>query len=587
LAPGPVTSQTYLPLAADVQGFSSNLPIVIVDTAGFNIDTENDPSVDYTPRPVCAAFIDTNDTGRASVKDLSDFAGRGGLKVRGDSSAGNWVATNWAKQYSFETWDENNDNLNVSILGFPSESKWILHVPFDDKSLMRDVLAYKWSNAMGNYATRTTYVELFLNKNGGNVSMNDYWGVYILMEKIKIDKNRVDIAKLQPTDNNEPEVSGGYIIKHDKYYSPETGFTTTQNKTGTFLFQDPKYYEVTTQQKAWIKGYLDALETALYGGSYTDPVNGYAKYMDVNTFVDFHWMVEMTKQVDAYVYSTYMHKDRNGKLKMGPVWDFNLGFGNAYGPSPGGWYYAEWQRSCQGWYYSELGSGGEINVWYNRLRTDAEYNLKCADRWFELREDRFNDANIVADIDYYYNLLSAEAAARHFNRWQLYVDPATGMEVGSGGVWASILNAWTWPNWYYGKPNYPHTYQMEVEWIKNWLTGLGTPAPGETYDPLYTDRFGWIDNNIGYAFPPNFTVGGVAMNRGGHVSSGASLTMTGSTGTIYYTLNGIDPRGIGGTVVGTAYTVPITLNASVQVKARIKNGTSWSALNTATFAVGP
>ena len=586
LAPGLVASQTYLALASDMQGFTSNLPIVIVDTASFDIDTENDPGTDYVLRPVSTAFIDTNDTGRASVKDLSDFAGRGGLKVRGDSSASDWMAASWARQYSFETWDEDNNNINVSILGFPPESKWILHIPFDDKSLMRNVLACEWSNTMGNYASRTKYVELFLNKGGDNVSMDDYWGVYILMERIKVDKNRVDIAKLQPTDNSEPEVSGGYIIKHDKYYSPETGFTTTQNKTGTFLFQDPKYYEVTTQQKAWIKGYLDQFETALYGASYADPITGYAKYMDVNTFIDFFWMVEITKQVDSYVYSTYMYKDRGGKLKMGPAWDFNIAFGNA-GPTPGQSWYFDWQRETPGWYYSGLGSGSEINVWYNQLRTDAEYKLKCADRWFELREDRLNDANIVADIDYYYNLLSSEAAGRHFDRWQLYVDASTGKEVTSGGVWASILNAWTWPNWYYGTPNDPHTYQMEVEWIKNWLTGLGTPAPGETYDPLYTDRFGWIDNNIGYAFPPNFTVGGVAMNRGGHVSSGASLTMSGSTGTIYYTLNGTDPRGTGGSIIGTAYTSPITLNASVQVKARIKNGTAWSALNEATFAVGP
>jgi hypothetical protein len=534
LAPGPAASQTYLPLASDVQNFSSNLPIVIVDTAGFNIDTENDPAIDYALRPVSAAFIDTNDTGRASVTDLADFAGRGGLKVRGDSSAGNWVAANWAKQYSFETWDEDNNNKSFSILGFPEESNWILHVPYNDKSLMRNVLAYTWSNAMGNYASRTKYVELFLNKNGGNVSMSDYWGVYILMERIKVDKNRVDIAKLQPADNNEPEISGGYIIKHDKYYPPETGFNTAQDKTGwrPFLFHDPKYYEITTQQKAWIKGYLDAFETALYGGSYTDPVNGYARYIDVDTFIDFFWMVEITKQVDSYAYSTYMYKDRNGKLKMGPAWDFNLGFGNA-GPSPGESWYFSWQREAQGWYYT---GAGEINAWYNRLRTDVDFNLKCADRWFELREDRFNDANIVADIDSYYNLLSAEAAARHFNRWKLYVSPATGMEVGSGGVWAPILNAWTWPNWYYGTPNNPHTYMMEANWIKTWMAGNGT-SPG-----LYSNRLYWIDNNIGYAFPPNFTVGGVAMNKGGHVPSGSSLTMTGSTGTIYYTLDGTDPR---------------------------------------------
>jgi len=582
LQAGPVKTQSYIPLAGDVQSFNSNLPVVVLDTFGFDIDTEHNPWVDYPYRPVASAFIDTDrTTGRATITNLPDFTGRAGLKVRGDSSAADWMAASWARQYSFETWTEadGEQDKSVSILGFPPESDWILHIPFDDKSLMRNVLACEWSNAMGNYASRTKYVELFLNKDGDNVSMDDYWGVYILMEKIKWDDNRVDIARLSPDDNAEPEITGGYIIKHDKYYSPETGFTTTQNKTGTFLFQDPKYYEVTTQQKVWIKSYLDQLETALYGSGFTDPVDGYAGYMDVDTFIDFFWIVEITKQVDSYVFSTYMYKDRNGKLKMGPVWDFNIAFGNA-GPTPGEPYYFDWQRETQGWYYVGLGGGSGTNVWYNRLRQDAEYNLKCADRWFELRESRFNDANIIADVDYYYNLLSAEAAARHFDRWQFYVDPDTGKEVESGGVWASILNAWTWPNWYYGTPSDPHTYQMEVEWTKNWLTGEGTPAPGETYYPDYTDRVGWMDDNMGFEDPPSFYVEGVPMNTGGHADAGDELTMdkSGAPGTIYYTLDGTDPREpFTGNAVGTVYTAPITLNASVQVKARIKDSSNWSA----------
>jgi len=575
LQAGPVTTKSYIPLAGDVQSFNSNLPVVVLDTFGFDIDTENEPWVDYPYRPVASAFIDTDrTTGRATITDPPDFAGRAGLKVRGDSSASDWMAASWARQYSFETWTEadGEQDKNVSILGFPAESDWILHIPFDDKSLMRNVLAYKWSNAMGNYAVRTKFVELFLNKNGGNVSMSDYWGIYIFMEKIRVDDNRVDIARLEPADNDEPEISGGYIIKHDKNTLGDETFTTTQNKTGEFQYQDPRSDELTTQQKAWIKDYLDQLETALYGGSFTDPLNGYAKYMEVDTFIDFFWMVEITKQVDSYVFSTYMHKDRNGKLKMGPVWDFNIAFGNP------------------GWYYVGLGGSSEINVWYTRLRQDAEYNLKCADRWFELRENRFNDTSINADLDYYYNLLSAEAAARHFDRWQLYVDPDTGMEVGSGGVWASILNAWTWPNWYYGTPNDPHTYQMEVEWTKNWLTGEGTPAPGETYDPDYTDRVGWIDTNIAYAAPPSFYVEGVPMNTGGHADAGDELTMDkgGAPGTIYYTTDPNDPRLQGGGISPSASsTLPFTLSESTQVKARIKDSSNWSALNSATFAVGP
>jgi hypothetical protein len=567
LAPGLVASEVYMPLAADVQTFSSNLPIVVIDSFGYNIDAECNPSSYYPYRSVYGVFIDTNDCSRAKITDKADFTGKAGMRVRGDSSAAFFDK----KQYSFETWDETNQDKNVSILGFPANSDWILSAPYDDKTLMRNVLAYKWSNDMGEYAVRTRFVELFLNDNGGQVCWNggtgsatDYQGVYVLMEKIRIDKGRVDITKLQPTDNSEPEVSGGYIIKHDKNpLNDETFATTLVDYVGEFQYHEPGLNEITPQQKTWIKGYLDEFETVLGSSGFADPNNGYAKYIDVKSFIDFFWMVELTKQIDAYVFSTYMYKDRGGKLKMGPVWDFNFSSGNAC---------SDW------WWYPEAFDWYNCSYWDYLLFQDPEYDLRLVDRWHELREGVFSDENIITDIDYYYNLLNAGAVARNFTRWD-------------------ILNMWILGNYYFGE-NYwwgdglPHTYQMEIEWFKNWFTGQGTPAPGETYEPLYADRVGWIDTNIGYAFgyafPPNFTVGGVAMNRGGHVSSGASLTMTGSTGTIYYTLNGTDPREpFTGNAVGTAYTTPITLNASVQVKARIKNGTAWSALNEATFAVGP
>ncbi|MHC4284926.1 MAG: CotH kinase family protein, partial [Planctomycetota bacterium] len=318
----PLETQAYIFLEPDVLGFSSNLPIAIVDTLGLGIG-QTTHTLNFV------GFIDTTTGGRARITDPTDFIGRGGINIRGKSSAGFPK-----KQYHLE---------DVSILGFPAESDWILQGPYSDKSLMRNFLSYKWSNDIGPYAVRTRFIELFLNTGGGGVSWSDYVGVYVFMERIKRNENRVDIARLDSTDNTEPDITGGYIIKKDKFDSGEPSFYTS---TGQHLiYVEPKGTEITQAQADWIKGYLDEFETVLYGPSFTDPVNGYTKYIDVNSFLDIHILVEMTKNIDGFRLSTYMSKDRGGKLNMGPAWDYNLSLGNAD-------YLQGWLSN--GWYYSQL-----------------------------------------------------------------------------------------------------------------------------------------------------------------------------------------------------------------------------------------
>ncbi|MHC4207646.1 MAG: CotH kinase family protein, partial [Planctomycetota bacterium] len=324
--PSDTTMQVYTFLDLSISDFSSNLPIAVVDTMGDGVN-QSSQTLSY------ATFIDTSTGGRARLTDSPDFVGRGGINVRGKSSAG------FAKkQYHFETWDKDNQDKDVSILGFPAESDWILQGPYSDKSLMRNFLSYKWSNDIGRYAVRTRFIEVFLNTDGGGVSMGDYVGVYVFMEKIKRGADRVDIEELEPSDNTEPQISGGYIFKKDKPDAGETVFHTSRGLEIRVI--EPRTEDITQEQVDWLRNYLVEFESVLYGSNFMDPVNGYAKYIDVDSFIDHHFIVEITKNIDGFRLSTYMFKDRGGKLNMGPVWDYNLSLGNAdylQGWIPTGW----------------------------------------------------------------------------------------------------------------------------------------------------------------------------------------------------------------------------------------------------------
>ena len=564
LAPGPVRTEAYLAVSPALAAFDSNLPIVIIDTFGDSIpDTFSTNII-----AVYGAAIDTNAvSGRAAVTDEADFAGRAGMRERGQSSA-----DFPKKQYKFETWDENDQDESVSLLGFPSDSDWVLNNPYTDKTFMRNVLVYKWSNGMGHYASRTKFIEVFVNEGGGQIggpSSSDYQGVYVLLEQIKRGKDRVDIEELRPTDTAAPEITGGYIIKHDKD-RPEAEFSTW---AGRWFYVEPSEIEITTAQKNYIENYIEEFETVLQSGSFADPVNGYAKYIDVESFIDHDFCMEITRDVDPYRFSTYVTKDRGGKLVMAPEWDYNWSMGNND--------YSIWgleYHHTTGWFFNEADDLDPEYRWHNRLKDDPEYLRKYADRWFHLREDVLSDTTIVQTLDANFALLNAEAAGRNFSRWDI--------------LNTKLLD--DYPNFYYGG-GYgasTHTYGMQVEFLKNWLTGEGIQSGSVEdfyYSSTYSDRLGWIDANMGSltgaGTPPSLFINGSPADTGGTISVPDTLTMTGSSGTIYYTLDGTDPRqAFTGNAVGTAYSSGITLNKTVDVRARIKNGSSWSAMNQAVFA---
>lgn len=420
--------------SADAQGDTSNLPIVIIQT--FERWIYDDPKV-----PAQIKIIYDESGGRNSLNSPHvNYEGRIGIEVRGKTSQ------HFPKrQYGFEIRDKNGNDKDVSLLQLPAESDWILNGPYSDKSLIRNYLAYEFSNRIGRYASRTRFVELFLNEGKyENLGAEHYAGVYLLMEKIKRGKKRVDIRSLKSTQEDPSEITGGYILKIDKLDPYDSYFFT---RYGTQLIHVyPKGRDVSSAQKAWIRNYMNAFESALAGKDFADPDNGYAKYIDIDSFIDHFIINELFKNTDGFRNSTYMYKDRDDKLKMGPVWDFNLSMGNTV-------FYNGWET--ENW----LIDTNPVPFWWERLLTDENFRQRLVKRWETLRKNELADSEILDEIDRTAKYLS-EAQKRNFQRWRVL-----GRRI-------------------FGNPRaygYATTYEQEVMRLKTWLLA----------------RLKWMDQNIG------------------------------------------------------------------------------------------
>ena len=392
----------------------------------FKIDTSNKTIVD---EPKIPASMDLYIDGELN-KSYNI-----GIEIRGSSSQ-----FFEKKSYGVETWDANNEDIDTDLGGFPEEEDWILYGPFSDKSLIRNVLIFQLSNAIGMYGSRTDFYELTIN--------DKFLGTYVLMEKIKRDKNRVNISK-----NLDDDISGGYIIKIDK--PPDEGYTSANSFSSKFdtrgsyvgasdikfLYTYPKSSEISNDQKNYIKNYLNDFEEALLSSNFQDPELGYQKYIDIDSFVDFLILNEISKNIDAYRISTFMHKDKNQKLKMGPIWDFNLGFGNVNycdAEITSGWSY-KFNDVCGG-------DNWKVPFWWNRLFEDPAFVSKLKNRWSDLRTNVLSDQNLQDRIDEITNfLIEHNAPRRNFDKW-------------------TIIGKYVWPNNYIG-----NNYGEEISYLKNWL----------------------------------------------------------------------------------------------------------------------
>lgn len=441
------TSSDYGPLpawfVAPIELATSNLPIVVLNTFGVGIPDE--PKIDAT------MGIINNGAGQLnSITDpYNEFYGQIGIETRGSSSGGFPM-----KSYGLETRGPSPEiNYNVSIFDWPADNDWILYAPYNDKALIRNVLTYKIGNEMGDYAPRTQLCEVVLN--------GEYQGVYVFMERIKQNPGRVNIDPLNYEDTLGNELTGGYILKVDKttaggivaWTSP---YTCAAPGWGPIEYQlhDPEIDTLHPSQLQYIENYVTDWEDALAGPDFADPVLGYAPYMDELSFIDFMLVNELSKNVDGYRISTFLYKERQsegGELVAGPLWDFNLAWGNAdycEGGLTTGW---------EIYFNSVCGGGGGLQnpFWWDRLLQDPEYAHAVNCRWQTLRQDVLHTDSLMTYIDSMAAYLD-QAQQRNYIKWP-------------------VLGVYLWPNNFVGA-----TYAEEIQYLKDWTL----------------QRLNWMDANM-------------------------------------------------------------------------------------------
>lgn len=401
---------------SQVEFTESNLPIVIINTNGLEI--LHDERIVADMGIIYAGYNQTN-----HINDpWNNYNGKVSIETRGNTSL-----EFPKKSYSFETQDENGGNLNVSLAGLPIENDWVLYGPFSDKSLMRNVLTYELARRMGRYAPRTRFCEVILN--------GEYMGVSVLTEKIKQDDNRLDIAKITANDTLGDELTGGYILRIDRWDG--VGWLSPYTQYVFYELWDPDDNAILPVQLDYIHHFVDSVECALYNMPEThDSI--VKQLIDIDGFCDYIISNELSKNVDAYRLSAYLYKDKDskdGRLKMGPLWDYNIAYGNCSDFE--GYLVENFIYSYQQFY--------PYSPFYIRKLMEQPFfqnNIRC--RWDELRKNVLSTNSIDAIIDSCSTLLNS-AQERNFQKWD-------------------ILGQHVWPNYYIGED-----YNQEIEILKDWI----------------------------------------------------------------------------------------------------------------------
>ncbi len=425
------------------------IPFVVVETGSGTI-------VDEPKIPAKMDIIQKGDTSHFSI----------GIEYRGSTSQ-----SFDKKSYGIELWDSEGNDISLSVLGLPEEEDWILYGPYSDKTFFRNVITYDLARGLGHYSSRTRFIELQIN--------GDYLGVYVFMEKLKRDKNRIDINKLKDDENSGEDLTGGYILKIDKstgdsdltgwegnydYNStnsfrsrydtdgnllPYAAYGTKQSQETYFLYEYPDADDITPEQKDYIQSYMDTVEMSILG----DAGLAYEDYLDLSSFVDYFLLNELSHNPDAYRLSTFIYKDKGGKLVAGPVWDYNIAWGNdsdSYRSSYDTWIYR----------YNDYLSGDLwlVPFWWEVLVEDDAFRSLVKARWEDLRANDWSDSTLENMINQYYDeLVKAEVVDRNYDRWRVL-----GVQLPFNG--------------FVGQ-----TYDEEIDFLKSWIT----------------KRTAWMDSQIG------------------------------------------------------------------------------------------
>lgn len=410
----------------------SNLPIFIITTAtdpetGEPMPIPDDPKIEATLKIIWHEDGSTNYVSDQDNEEFLNYNDNIKIELRGSSSQ-----LLEKKQYGWTTYDSEWEKQNVSLLGMPEENDWILNGLAFDASLIRDYLCYNLTRQMGQYATRTQFCEVIIN--------GDYRGLYILQEKIKDDSKRVNIEEITEDDNEGINLTGGYITKADKTTGGDEEIFWLQSYVGWtgFIHEVPKPEDATVAQNNYIQAQFTGLESAAQSED-NSIETGYPSIIDIPTFIDYMIINEFSSNVDAYQISTFFHKDRGGKLRAGPVWDFNLSLGlDVFGE----------RSKTDVWQFSNGDNEGP-RFWTDLFNEDT-YKCHLARRWSELTQ---------------------EGQPLHYDSVEAYIDET--MEYIHD---AAVRNGERW-----GDIELDPDFEGHVEAMKTWIQ----------------ERMGWIDANIG------------------------------------------------------------------------------------------
>ncbi len=520
MMPSPIVTESYVFLHSSLYNFTSNLPIVIINMFGRPIPGTGTIGFPVTGHMYVIEHKPAGEGGKkeAHMTDPPDFAGIIGIKVRGSSTA------NRPKQsFSIEIQDPDGPpqaDLDATILGLPPDSDFVLYGAYNfDHALMRNALIYELSRQCGRYAARTRFCEVWINRGSGPVSTAHYMGVYWFGERLTRSPYRINVTRLLPTDNEEPAITGGYIIKQDRKDPGEQGFSA--GGYNSLVWVDPDEPEVTPAQRVWLINYINKMSQAIR----TRNPREYEKYIDVDAWIDHHILNVFPKNVDAFRLSGYMYKDRGGKMVLGPIWDYDRSMGSTDGRDR---YWDRWENTggdggtpyfSYGWYGPLFGNRPPLG--------NDEWAVRYRARWRQLRGGPLSTENVMAVID----RMAAEIGEAATRNWQ---------------------------KWRQGSSN----FQVSVNQLKNWLS----------------NRLEWIDRQ--FIEPPAFSP------QPGQVQPGTQVTITALEGTIYYTINGPDPRRTSTQPAPEAliYDGPITVNDNIRIRARTRvSERVWSEMTEGVF----
>ena len=371
------------------------------------------------------------DTPRLEVKIVEN-----GVRGRGNST---WDMPK--KPYKIK-FDE-----KISIFGLGEDKEWVLLANYADKTLLRNVVAMKLPEIVGMEWTPSMLpVEVYLN--------DEYMGCYTFSEHKKVSKHRVDLDIVGESDNSGDAVTGDYYMEIEQNLDETTCFRTSICGI-PMMFSDPEV--PTAAQYDYIVGYFYDAENALMGNNFTDPDNGWQKYIDIESFAKAYIVNELTKNIDGNMRkSSFITKEKGKKLEMYHLWDYDLTLGNCnylndeFGATDGpeGWFIKDF--SCNYWTH-----GWNHTNWYTRLTDDPAFCAKVKEIW----DKHHQELSSIPDFIDVKAMIMEDAQKRNFKRWD-------------------ILNTSVWPN-----VVVKGTYAGEVEYLKDY----------------YTKRFRWLDGkfNVG------------------------------------------------------------------------------------------